>query len=175
MRFSFTPELSSPIRNYPPFSPPECPASRGRSRMSTTQICITHLLSKGTVYHHIQCSLQDSRSQQFQQQISQKCLHSIVDESTPQSWLFALKPIFPYDVKVALINKKVTIIESRVIPGRTKSYKAGVITLFLFVFLSVTTKKMLELPTSPTFPFHSHKTCWWPDFAALLPTAIVGP
>jgi hypothetical protein len=51
------------------------------------------------------------------------------------------------------------MIESLVMPGSTKSSSYGVMTFFLLVFLSVNTKKMFELPISPTLPFQSHKTC----------------
>lgn len=77
--------------------------------------------------------------------------------------------------KSCWIKIKITIIESLVIPGRTRSSNSGVRTFLFPVVLSFKTKNIFELPISPTFPFQSQRTCWWPLLCASLPTAIVGP
>jgi hypothetical protein len=51
------------------------------------------------------------------------------------------------------------MIESRVTPGNTKSYKRGVKTFFFPVNLSFNTKNMFELPTYPTLSLKSQRTC----------------
>jgi hypothetical protein len=58
------------------------------------------------------------------------------------------------------INWLFTIIESRVTPGSTKSYKEGVV-IYIYPFLSLKIKNIFEAPTYKIWSSNNHNTCWW--------------